>query len=123
MNQNSDYNNNDSDTDNIEIIQSEDYENNNTVIPKKNNMIRRMIGAALLNVNVYEEIEADPKATFQAVLRRREDVHWQQMLLPGPARVATRADRDKPAESGSVDPPLDSSSERVLGPSTGHSGR
>ena len=68
MNQNSDYNNNDSDTDNIEIIQSEDYENNNTVIPKKNNMIRRMIGAALLNVNVYEEIEADPKATFQAVL-------------------------------------------------------
>ena len=37
MNQNSDYNNNDSDTDNIEIIQSEDYENNNTVIPKKNN--------------------------------------------------------------------------------------
>ena len=27
-----------------------------------------MIGAALLNVNVYEEIEADPKATFQAVL-------------------------------------------------------
>ena len=68
MNQNSDYNNNDSDTDNIEIIQSEDYENNNTVIPKKNNMIRRMIGAALLNVNVYEEIEADPKATFQADL-------------------------------------------------------
>ena len=39
----------------------------NIFLPKKNNMIRRMIGAAFLNVNIYEEIEHDPKATIQAI--------------------------------------------------------
>ena len=31
-------------------------------------MLRRMIGAAALNVNVYEEVEADRSATLQALL-------------------------------------------------------
>lgn len=31
-------------------------------------MLRRMIGAAALNVGVYEEVEADRSATFQALL-------------------------------------------------------
>ena len=30
-------------------------------------MLRRMIGAAMLNVGVYEEVEADRSATFQAL--------------------------------------------------------
>lgn len=31
-------------------------------------MLRRMIGAATLNVNVYEEVEADRSATIQALI-------------------------------------------------------
>tara|TARA_B100000686_G_C16762370_1_gene959522 strand:- start:742 stop:1377 length:636 start_codon:yes stop_codon:yes gene_type:complete len=61
-------NDNNNEPNNIEIIQSDDYEDVNPVTYKKNSMIRRMIGAAFLNVNVYEEIEADKKATLQAVI-------------------------------------------------------
>ena len=50
-----------------EIIQSGANEDQKIFLPKKNNMIRRMIGATFLNANIYEEIEHDPKATIQAV--------------------------------------------------------
>ena len=65
MDQNNENDNNNSV--NSEIIQSSANEDQNIFLPKKNNMIRRMIGAAFLNVNIYEEIEHDPKATIQAI--------------------------------------------------------
>jgi hypothetical protein len=53
-------------SDNSEIIQSDDNVGQKIFLPKKNNMIRRMIGVAIFNVNIYEEINNDSKATIHA---------------------------------------------------------